>query len=122
MNRFRDLRVYTKALTLARDIRRTTRSFPRSDMFVLSSQFRKAGDSVVLNIAEGAGSDSDRGFSRFLNYSIRSAFECLGCLDIARTNDFLSDAEYDELDRRTNEIVAMLNSLKRSRQRGKVSS
>jgi four helix bundle protein len=121
MNRFRDLRVYSKALALTKDIRSTTKSFSREENFVLSSRFRRAGDSIVLNIAEGAGSDSDRDFSRFLNIAIRSAFECMGCLDIARVNDLMANAEYNDLDRRTNEIVAMLHSLKKSRQRGKVS-
>lgn len=117
MNRFKDRLVYSKALALTRDVRTTTRRFPRDEAFVLSAQFRRATDSIVLNIAEGSGSDSDRDFCRFLNIAIRSAFECLGCLDIARANGFLVSIECDDLDRRMNEVIAMLNSLKRNKQR-----
>ena len=85
MNKFRDLVVYAKSLTLTKLVRERATHFPRSEQFGLTVQFRRAVDSIVLNIAEGAGNSSNREFDRFLDFSIRSGFECLGCCDIALT-------------------------------------
>ena len=76
MHKFKELDVYKKALTFTRVVRETSKRFPKDELFVLSSQFRRAADSIVLNIAEGAGNSSKKEFARFLDYSIRSGFEC----------------------------------------------
>jgi four helix bundle protein len=68
----------------------------------------------VLNIAEGAGNSSKKEFSKFLGYSIRSGFECLGCSDISLENDFVDTSTYTELTFKVNEIIAMLYGLQKS--------
>jgi four helix bundle protein len=88
MNRFKNLRVYEKALDYSFAVRQCVRKFPKDEMFGLTSQWRRAADSIVLNIAEGAGKSSKKEFARFLDFSIRSRFECIGCLDIAIANDY----------------------------------
>jgi len=90
MHRFKKLEVYNKALVLTRLVRKATEGFPRTEVFGLSSQFRRAADSIVLNVAEGAGNSSIKEFARFLDFSIRSGFECLGCCDIALVNEYFS--------------------------------
>jgi four helix bundle protein len=90
MEKFRTLNVYQKALEFSKEVRKTTKSFPKDELFGLISQFRRAADSIVLNIAEGAGNSSKKEFARFLDFSIRSGFECIGCLDIALTNDYIN--------------------------------
>jgi four helix bundle protein len=114
MHKFSELKVYQKALTFTKLVRQTTRIFPKDEMFILNAQFRRAADSVVLNIAEGAGNTSKKEFSRFLDYSIRSGFECIGCCDIARENGFLSTSSYFEIVKDANEIIAMLDGLQKS--------
>jgi four helix bundle protein len=111
---FRKLEVYKRALLFTRTIRRVTATFPREEMFALTAQYRRAIDSVVLNISEGAGSGSRKEFSKFLGYSIRSGYECGGCADIAAVQRYLSDEEYKTLINETDEIVAMLIGLQRS--------
>jgi four helix bundle protein len=106
--------VYAKSLTLTKLVREKTTHFPRSEQFGLTVQFRRAVDSIVLNIAEGAGNSSNREFGRFLDFSIRSGFECLGCCDIALTNNYVSKEGYDELCLKFNEVIAMLYGLKKS--------
>ena len=50
-------------------------AFPSKDeLYSLTSQFKRAADSIVLNITEGAGNYSDKEFARFLTYSVRSGF------------------------------------------------
>lgn len=114
MHKFSELNVYQKALAFTKTVRKTTKSFPKDEMFVLSSQFKRAADSIVLNIAEGAGNSSKKEFSRFLDYSIRSGFECIGCGDIAHENEFLTASTYKEIVGTVNEIIAMLDGLQKS--------
>jgi four helix bundle protein len=114
MHKFKDLKVYQKALLLTKLVRSTTKNFPKEELFVLTSQFKRATDSISLNIAEGSGSNSKKEFRQFLNYSIRSGFECLGCLDIAKENGFISNELNKELSNAVNEIIAMLDGLQKS--------
>jgi four helix bundle protein len=114
---FRDLFVYKKAHMLTKIVREQTKLFPRTEMFGLSSQIRRAADSIVLNIAEGAGNSSQKEFPRFLDFSIRSGFECLGCCDIAEINNYLEKSAIDELNGKINEVIAMLYGLKNSLKR-----
>jgi four helix bundle protein len=117
MNKLNDLKVYQKALMLTKAVRKIVRTFSKEELFVLSSQFRRAADSIALNIAEGAGSNSKKEFAQFLNYSIRSGFECAGCLDIALENEFIGTKEFNEMKSNVNEIIAMLDGLQKSLKR-----
>jgi four helix bundle protein len=114
MNKFKDLKVYQKALKFTKLVRRTIRTFSKEELFGLTSQFRRAADSIVLNIAEGAGNSSKKEFARFLDYSIRSGFECIGCLDIALENELIKEITYQKLLNDVNEIIAMLDGLQKS--------
>jgi four helix bundle protein len=114
MHRFKKLAVYEKALVLTRTVRSATGGFPRVELFGLTAQFRRAVDSIVLNIAEGAGNSSQKEFSRFLGFSIRSGFECLGCCDIALINGYMDKRQYMGLYDQINEIIAMLDGLRKS--------
>jgi four helix bundle protein len=114
MEKFQTLKVYQRALLLCKEVRIMIKKFPKDEIFGLISQFRRAVDSIVLNIAEGAGNSSKKEFARFLDFSIRSGFECIGCLDIALTNDYIDIKNYETLKKEVNEIVAMLHGLKKS--------
>ena len=114
MHKLRDLKVYQKALSFTKSVRTTTRNFPKEELFVLTSQFRRASDSIALNIAEGAGNSSKKEFGRFLDYSIRSGFECIGCADIALENHLLDARCHQEIVSSANEIIAMLDGLQKS--------
>src|SRR3989339_1820379 len=111
---FRKLDVYRRALEFSSTVRRITRKFPREEMFGLVSQYRRAADSIVLNIAEGAGSSSKREFAKFLGYSIRSGYECGCCADISTKENFVPKDEYASLIDETNQIVSMLIGLQRT--------
>jgi len=113
VHKLKDLKVYQKALRFTVLVRQMTKSFPRDELSVLGMQFRRAADSIVLNIAEGAGNSSNKEFSRFLDYSIRSGFECIGCSDIARINGYLNQDSYDQIVSVVNEIIAMLYGLQK---------
>jgi four helix bundle protein len=114
MHNFRKLKVYGKALEFTKTVRSATRKFPKDELFVLTAQFRRAADSIVLNIAEGAGNRSDKEFAKFLDYAIRSAHECIGCLDVALANEFCSEEIRDEMFSNVDKLIAMLIGFQRT--------
>ena len=59
MKDFRTLKVWEKAHALTLTIYKSTESFPRQEMYALTSQIQRAAVSIPANIAEGCGKDSD---------------------------------------------------------------
>ena len=70
-------------------------------------------DSIALNIAEGAGNLSNKDFAGFLTYSIRPGFECLGCLDIALENNFITGTIHATTLSDIHEIIEILFGLRK---------
>src|ERR1700754_3534419 len=95
--RFEDLQVWQKAMVLDEQINQLTKIFPKDEIYVLTSQIKRAADSVVLNIAEGSTGQTKAVFKVFLGYSLRSAIEVVSCLFIARKRSYLVDAKFNEL-------------------------
>jgi four helix bundle protein len=81
--KFEKLLVWQKAVDLSENINNLSKTFPKDELFVLTSQIKRAADSVSLNIAEGSTGQSNPEFSKFLGYSIRSNIE-VGCLFLAQ--------------------------------------
>ena len=75
MKDFRDLNVWKKAHALTLAAYKVSRSFPKEELFTLTSQMRRAAGSISANIAEGCGRGSDPEFSRFLQVAMGSASE-----------------------------------------------
>lgn len=111
MKDFRDLVVWEKAHRLALDVYQATRSFPKEELFGLTSQVRRSAISVPSNIAEGCGRDGDGDFARFLRIAAGSASEVEYQLLLARDLEYLADEAYDPLHASVCEVKRMLTSL-----------
>src|SRR5476651_474829 len=95
--KFEDLLVWQKALDLTEDINQLTKNhFPKDELFILTSQIKRAADSVVLNIAEGCTGQTNAVFRNFLGYSIRSGIEVVSCLFIAKKENYISDDDFQK--------------------------
>ena len=108
--KFEDLQVYQKSLDfvdLAYDI---SRKFPNTELYNLTSQFKRAAVSVSLNIAEGAG-DTNPQFRRFLQIASDSIKECVVCSTIANRQKFISDEENLENRKKLAELSKMISGL-----------
>jgi four helix bundle protein len=95
---FRDLLVWQKSMDLTTAAYRITQSFPREEMFGLTSQLRRCAVSIPSNIAEGQGRLNTREFRQFLGVARGSNCELQTQLEIARRlglghSQLLNDAE-----------------------------
>jgi four helix bundle protein len=52
--KFEGLRVWEKAVDLSGEVSELVKTFPRDELYVLTSQIKRACDSISLNIAEGS--------------------------------------------------------------------
>jgi four helix bundle protein len=68
--KFENLKVWQKAVDLSGLVNEVSKTFPHHELYVLSSQMRRAADSVLLNIAEGSTGQSTPEFKRFLGIAI----------------------------------------------------
>lgn len=87
-----------------------TNEFPNSELFGLTSQLRRAATSISLNIAEGCGNNSNQEFKRFLYFSLRSAYEVISGLEVAKRLKYSNDGKIDELINESDEIAAMISA------------
>src|SRR5438132_4512507 len=78
---------------------RATERFPRTELYGLTSQARRAAFSAAANIAEGSAKHGRREFRRYLDLAIRSLAELSYTLQLSRTLGLLSDTQWRELDR-----------------------
>lgn len=86
------------AYRLALEIYRATESFPKHEMYGLTSQARRAAFSVVANIAEGSAKRGDGEFGRFLDIAVGSLSELACALYLARDLGFLAPDAWTRLD------------------------
>lgn len=75
--KFEKLIVWQKSLQLIEKVSVLVKQFPKDELFVLTSQIKRAADAVSLNIAEGSTGQSNPEFVRFLNFAIRSILKSL---------------------------------------------
>lgn len=95
--KFENLRIWQKSMELDEEINTLTDHFPKKELYNLSSQIRRATDSIALNIAEGSILQSNPEYRKFLGYSIRSLAEVVTCLYKAKHRNYVSADNFDTL-------------------------
>lgn len=75
MGNYKELDVWQMAMTLVEDVYKCTRTFPKEELFGLTSQVRRAAISIPSNIAEGASRAGPKEFLQFLHIARGSASE-----------------------------------------------
>ncbi len=111
MKDFRQLKVWEKAHVFALAVYKITKSFPKNEVYGLTSQIRRASASIPTNIAEGCGRDSDADLARFLQISMGSSSEAEYLLLLSRDLGLMSNDEYEQLNPEIVEIKRMLSGL-----------
>lgn len=110
MRDFRELKVRAKSHHLALATYGATTSFPREEVYGLTSQMRRAATSIPTNSAEGCGRGGSAELARFLTIARGSASELEYQFLLARDLTLLADATYAPLANDVTEVKRMLTS------------
>ncbi len=110
MKNFRDLKVWQRSHDFVLKLYRSTNTFPREEIYGLTSQIRRAAVSVPSNIAEGCGREGDPELARFCQIAMGSASETEYQLLLAHDLEYLPTNEYQTLDEHLCEVKKMLNA------------
>jgi S23 ribosomal protein. len=109
-----DLKSWQKAFDLTLNIYRVTKSFPREEIYGLTSQMRRAAVSVVSNIAEGKGRASDKDLVRYLGIAKGTLFELETQTALSEQLSYLSSAEALQLIGQITETGKLVSGLMRA--------
>jgi len=88
-----------------------TESFPRHELYGLTSQMRRAAVSVPSNIAEGRGRDTKRDFRQFVIRARGSAFELQTQVTLAEHLRYLTAQQAGDLIQMSDDVVQVINGL-----------
>ena len=108
----RNLLAWQEAMKLVAAVYQVTTSFPRSELYGLTAQTRRAAVSIPSNIAEGAGRNSTREYVQFLGIATGSLSELETQLELGMMLKFLPD-DADIL-RHTHRVGRLLTALRTS--------
>lgn len=108
---FRDLKVWNLAVDMTTLVYAVTAGFPKSEIFGLSSQMRRAAVSIPSNIAEGSARGTKKDFKQFVSIARGSNCELQTQLLIAARLGFAQQQQVDEIQLALNEIGQMLSGL-----------
>jgi four helix bundle protein len=107
INSYRELKVWQEAMSVAEKVSRLTTTFPKDEVYGMTTQIRRAAVSIAANIAEGHGRENSGSFVQFLHMSQGSLKELETHLVLSTRVSLV----------RTDSLGKMLRSLIRSIQR-----
>ena len=114
------LDVWKESIELATEIYRITEQFPKTEIYGLTSQMRRAVVSIPSNIAEGAARVSPKEFAQFLKVAGGSLGELDTQIEISRNLNYISDETKQDLDSRigsiSRKLAGLINKVKREGQ------
>lgn len=104
MRDFHKLIIWQRSHQLTLNVYKVSKSFPKDELFGLTSQIRRAVSSIPTNIAEGCGRETAKDFAHFLQISIGSASEVEYELLLVHDLEYITNEEYERL---SNETIAV---------------
>ncbi len=106
--RYKRLKVYQEAHKLVREIYLITEKFPKSEIFGLTSQMRRAAVSVVANILEGQARSGNKEFKNFLSIANGSLAELEYYLELVADLGYITQEQYKDIEERRKTVGALL--------------
>lgn len=107
---FEDLLVWQKAHSFVLSVYKATSSFPKEEMYGLTSQFRRAAISIPSNISEGYKKKSKLDKLRFYNISQGSLEECRYYIILSKDLGYISEEVKGMLMKSIVDVSLLLNS------------
>ena len=116
--KFEKLRVWQVSLEFATNIHFLARTFLKEEMFSLTSQIKRAADSISLNIAEGSTGQTNKQFAKFLGYSVRSGIEVVSCPYLAKSRNYIDQSEFKKQYHEIEKLIVSIQALRKILQVG----
>ncbi|MFA6923808.1 MAG: four helix bundle protein [Bacteroidales bacterium] len=114
MNNYKELKVWKRAVNLSTEVYKITNTFPKSEIYGITSQINRSVISIAANIAEGAGRNSNKEFNHFLGISLGSSFELDTLLYIAKNLNYINDSILKKVSDEITEIQKMTRGFQKS--------
>ena len=110
MRNFQELLVWQKSHELTLKVYKVSSSFPKEELFGLSSQIRRSASSIPTNIAEGCGHNSNAEMKRYLTISTGSCSELEYQIILAKDLGYIPKAAFKELSESAITIRRMIHT------------
>ncbi len=114
MRNFHELDIWLKSHLLTLNIYSITSTYPKEEVFGLTSQMRRSASSIPTNIAEGCGRNTNPDFKRFLTIATGSASELEYQLILSKDLKLISDLKFKELEKEVTELRRMIHGFIKS--------
>jgi len=114
--KFEKIIIWQKAMDFGEGLNLIAIEFPNHELYNLSSQIRRAGDSIALNISEGSILQTTKEFQKFIGYSIRSLAEVITCLYKARNRNYISIEKFELFYKKSYELMNMMIAFRKGLQ------
>lgn len=109
MTNYKSLDAWKKAMELVKEIYLLTKSFPKEELYALTSQTKRAAVSIPSNIAEGMGRNYKKDTIQFLHISRGSIYELETLLNIAVMVEIIKEEKFTDICSKLDECVRILN-------------
>ncbi|MCK6649864.1 MAG: four helix bundle protein [Bacteroidia bacterium] len=118
MHNLKELKIWNKAVELSVRVYEVTASFPKEEVYGLTSQIRRCAVSIPSNISEGAGRNSNKEFIHFLGVANGSCYELQTQLIISNKLNLITDEVLQILLNEIEEIQKMSYTFKNKLNQG----
>jgi four helix bundle protein len=108
---YRELIAWQKAMDFTAEVYRATRSFPKEELYGVTSQLRRASVSIPSNIAEGQGRQTTGEFRQFLGHARGSLLETETQILLSERLEYLDHRTAESLLNQAAEVGRILNGL-----------
>ena len=109
MTGYKKLEAWKKSMQLVKEIYLLTKSFPKEELYALTSQTKRAAVSVPCNIAEGSGRNYKKDTIQFLHVSRGSLYELETLLNIAVMVEIITEEEFNKIIPALEKTLLVLN-------------
>lgn len=110
---YESLEIWKLAVIFAREIYKITNKFPRSEVYGLTNQLRRAVVSISANIAEGSGATGTKDKLNYLDIAIKSALEVTSELRIAFELNYIDQKNLEDLYNQAETIIRKIRAFKK---------
>lgn len=108
---YKDLNIWKRSIELVKNIYEISNSFPKEELYVLTSQLRRTAISIPSNIAEGFSRFHNKEYRQFLYIALGSCAELETQMIIANYLKYLDDDRFNDIINESEVICKMISNL-----------